>query len=92
MRSSNSLAFGRALIATNLKAALALRGAFVVQVVFMALNNFTFFVFWWALMGRVTTLRGWQLWGWSFETKPRTESLRKNQLRNPTIPSSQVAA
>jgi len=61
VRSSNSLAFGRALIATNLKAALALRGAFVVQVVFMALNNFTFFVFWWVLMRRVTTLRGWQL-------------------------------
>ena len=61
MTGSNSLAFARALVATNLKATLALRGAFVVQVVFMALNNFTFFVFWWALMRRVTTLRGWQL-------------------------------
>src|SRR5262249_25610151 len=38
-----------------------LRSAFVVQVVFMALNNFTFFVFWWALMAHVTTLRGWRL-------------------------------
>jgi viologen exporter family transport system permease protein len=53
--------FARALAATNLKANLALRGAFVVQVVFMALNNFTFFVFWWALMRRVPVLRGWQL-------------------------------
>jgi ABC-2 type transport system permease protein len=53
--------FARALAATNLKANLALRGAFVVQVVFMALNNFTFFVFWWALMARVPVLRGWHL-------------------------------
>jgi viologen exporter family transport system permease protein len=58
---ANSLSFTRALVATNLKAALALRGAFVIQVVFMALNNLTFFVFWWALMGRVTTIRGWRL-------------------------------
>jgi ABC-2 type transport system permease protein len=27
----------------------------------MALNNATFFVFWWALMRRVPSLRGWQL-------------------------------
>ena len=46
---ANSLSFTRALVTTNLKAALALRGAFVIQVVFMALNNLTFFVFWWAL-------------------------------------------
>lgn len=56
-----NLSFTRALVATNLKATLALRGAFVIQVVFMALNNVTFFVFWWALMGHVTTLRGWRL-------------------------------
>jgi len=58
---AENLSFVRALVATNVKATLALRAAFVIQVVFMALNNFTFFVFWWALMGRVTTLRGWQL-------------------------------
>ncbi len=58
---ADNLSFTRALVATNFKATLALRGAFVMQVVFMALNNFTFFVFWWALMGRVTTLRGWSL-------------------------------
>lgn len=57
----NTLSFTRALVTTNLKAALALRSAFVVQVVFMALNNLTFFVFWWVLMGRVTTIRGWTL-------------------------------
>ena len=60
-RAANSLAFARALVATNLKATLALRGAFVVQVVFMALNNFTFFVFWWALMRHVPSIRGWRL-------------------------------
>ena len=49
---ANTLSFTRALVATNLKAALALRSAFVIQVVFMALNNLTFFVFWWALMRR----------------------------------------
>jgi ABC-2 type transport system permease protein len=58
---ADDLSFIRALVATNLKATLALRSAFVIQVVFMALNNFTFFVFWWALMGHVTTLRGWRL-------------------------------
>jgi ABC-2 type transport system permease protein len=58
---ANTLSFTRALVATNFKATLALRGAFVIQVVFMALNNLTFFVFWWALMGHVTTLRGWRL-------------------------------
>ena len=58
---AKSLAFARALIATNLKAALALRGAFVIQVVFMLLNNGTFFVFWWALMHQVSALRGWRL-------------------------------
>jgi len=57
----NSLVFARSLLATNLKAALALRGAFAMQVAFMALNNLTFFVFWWALMARVPVIRGWHL-------------------------------
>jgi ABC-2 type transport system permease protein len=58
---SNNVAFLSALLTTNLKAASALRGAFVMQVVFMVLNNATFFVFWWALMRRVPELRGWRL-------------------------------
>src|SRR5437763_16579526 len=58
---ADNVSFTRALGATNFKATVALRGAFVIQVVFMALNNFTFFIFWWALMQHVTTLRGWQL-------------------------------
>jgi ABC-2 type transport system permease protein len=60
-RFRDSLAFGGALVATNLKATLALRGAFAVQVVFMMLNNFTFFIFWWVLLRRVGSVRGWQL-------------------------------
>jgi ABC-2 type transport system permease protein len=58
---SSIAGFTRALVATNVKAAAALRGAFVLQIVFMALNNVTFFVFWWALMRRVPDLRGWEL-------------------------------
>jgi len=58
---ADNISFARALVTTNIKATLALRAAFVIQVVFMALNNFTFFVFWWALMRHVTTLRGWQI-------------------------------
>ena len=60
-RLAHTLAFARALQATSLKASLALRGAFVVQALFMALNNVTFFVFWWVLMWRTPSLRGWQL-------------------------------
>jgi ABC-2 type transport system permease protein len=53
--------FARALLAASLKASLILRGAFTMQVVFMALNNLTFFVFWWILMRRVPEIRGWRL-------------------------------
>jgi ABC-2 type transport system permease protein len=50
-----------ALLFTNLKSALALRGSFLLQVTFMALNNLTYFVFWWVLFARVPTLRGYGL-------------------------------
>jgi len=53
--------FAAALLGTNLKASAMLRGAFATQAVFMALNNLTFFVFWWALMRRVPDIRGWRL-------------------------------
>ena len=56
-----TLSFTRALLLTNLKSALALRGSFFLQVTFMALNNLTFFVFWWVLFDRVPTLRGYGL-------------------------------
>jgi ABC-2 type transport system permease protein len=53
--------FARALFVTNLRAALALRGAFVIQALFMLVNNLTFFVVWWVLLRRVPDLRGWRL-------------------------------
>ena len=58
----NSIRFAAALLATNLKASLMLRGAFAMQVIFMALNNFTFFVFWWVPHApRAGNSRGWRL-------------------------------
>jgi viologen exporter family transport system permease protein len=60
-RRSHDLSFASALVATNVKASAALRGAFIMQVAFMVLNNATFFVFWWALMRRVPEVRGWRL-------------------------------
>ncbi|HTH03155.1 MAG TPA: ABC-2 family transporter protein [Vicinamibacterales bacterium] len=53
--------FARALFATNLRAALALRGAFAIQALFMLINNLTFFIVWWVLLRRVPDLRGWRL-------------------------------
>ena len=53
--------FLRALIATNLKASFALRGAFWLQVAFMALNNLIFFVMWWVFFDRFEEVRGWRL-------------------------------
>jgi ABC-2 type transport system permease protein len=58
---ANQLFFARHLAATSLRSSFALRAAFLVEALFMALNNFTFFVFWWALMARVPSLRGWAL-------------------------------
>lgn len=50
-----------ALLRTSLKAVTALRGSFLLSMTFMALNNATFFVFWWLLFGRIGTLRGWHI-------------------------------
>jgi len=58
---SKTVRFAGALLATNLKASLMLRGAFVVQAAFMVLNNVTYFLFWWLLMQRVPDVRGWHL-------------------------------
>ena len=58
---ANHLLFVRALLTTNLKASMAQRAAFAMQVTFMILNNLAFFVFWWALMQRVDEIRGWRL-------------------------------
>jgi len=50
-----------ALMRTNLRSSMALRVAFVMQSVFMALNNALFFVIWWVLFERFEEIRGWRL-------------------------------
>lgn len=52
--------FSWCLFTTNFKSVTALRGSFLLSTMFMALNNVTFFVFWWVLFGRVGHVRGWQ--------------------------------
>src|SRR5690349_4592908 len=60
-RARPTWSFAWALFATNLRSALALRSAFVIQALFMLLNNLTFFVVWWVLLRQVPDLRGWRL-------------------------------
>jgi ABC-2 type transport system permease protein len=45
----------------NLMSAMAYRGAFLLQVVGMILNNSMLLFFWWLLFERLPTLRGWTL-------------------------------
>lgn len=50
-----------ALFVTNLRSVTALRGSFLLSMTFMALNNLTFFVFWWVLFAKVGSVRGWHM-------------------------------
>ncbi len=61
MSARTTLRFAGALVATNLRASLALRGAFWLQAVFMVLNNLIFFSIWWIFFERFGELRGWRL-------------------------------
>ncbi|MET0411044.1 MAG: ABC-2 family transporter protein [Polyangiaceae bacterium] len=56
-----TLRFFVQLLRTSVRASLALRGAFLLRVAFMALNNLIFFVFWWLLFQRVPSVRGYDL-------------------------------
>jgi len=56
-----TLAYLGALVSTNVKASLALRGAFWLQALLMALNDVLFFCTWWIFFGRVPSVRGWAL-------------------------------
>jgi ABC-2 type transport system permease protein len=47
----------------NLMSAMAYRGAFVLQVAGMVLNDVMLLFFWWVLFNRLPTLRGWNLAG-----------------------------
>ena len=60
-RRVGTLRFLRELLRTNLKANLALRGAFWLQAVFMAVNNLVFFVIWWIFFDAFEEVRGWRL-------------------------------
>ncbi len=48
-------------VALNLRASLALRGAFWLQAAFMLLNNAAFFAVWWILFERFDEIGGWRL-------------------------------
>ena len=62
MKRTTSLAgFCRALVATGIASAMAQRGAFLMQVGLMALNNAIFFTFWVVLFSRVPRIRGYAL-------------------------------
>lgn len=53
--------FSGALFRTSLASAMAQRGAFLMQVALMALNNAIFFSFWIVLFSRVSRIRGYAL-------------------------------
>lgn len=53
--------FATALFLTSFKAAAAQRRAFVLQALFMAVNNLVYFTFWWLLFQRVRSIRGFAL-------------------------------
>ncbi|HTO09900.1 MAG TPA: ABC-2 family transporter protein [Myxococcota bacterium] len=61
MRLRAVLRFARTLVATNLRASLALRGAFWLQAVLMVVNNVAFFTMWWILFARFREIGGWRL-------------------------------
>ncbi len=61
MRLAHTLRFLRALLATNLKASFALRGAFWLQVVFMAMNDVVWLAVWWIFFARFPEIGGWKL-------------------------------
>lgn len=49
------------LVVTNLKSMIALRGSFILQTLFMALNNLTFFVTWWIFFANFKEINGWTI-------------------------------
>jgi ABC-2 type transport system permease protein len=53
--------FAGALMVMNLRAVSASRGLFVMQALFMLINNLAFFTFWWLLMQRLPDIAGWRL-------------------------------
>lgn len=54
-----TLEFLAAMVAMNLKSSFALRGAFWLQVAFMAVNNAVYFCFWWIFFERFERVGEW---------------------------------
>src|SRR5262245_62973044 len=61
MHRAHPLRFAAALVATNLRQSLALRGAFWLQAAFMVGNNLIFFTTWWIFFRRFDDVGGWHL-------------------------------
>ena len=61
VRFARILRFAGSLTLTSLRATLALRGAFWLQVTFMIVNDVTFFLMWWILFARFHEIGGWRL-------------------------------
>jgi len=55
------LRFFLAVVRTNLRAAVAHRGAFWLQATLMVFNNFIFFTTWWIFFARFRDIGGWRL-------------------------------
>ena len=61
MSARGNVRFACALVATNVKATFALRGAFWLQAAFMAANNVVFFTVWWIFFDRFEEIGGWRI-------------------------------
>ena len=61
MSARTTFRFWRALLATNLKASFALRGAFWIAAGAMVLNNLLFFTMWWIFFARFEEVGGWRI-------------------------------
>lgn len=51
----------RTLIGTSFKASAALRGAFLLNCAFMALNNLVMFANWWIIFQKIESIGGWRI-------------------------------
>lgn len=49
------------LLSTNIKSAISLRGNFILQLIFMAINNLIFFSTWWIFFSKFDEINGWGL-------------------------------
>ena len=60
MKIAGNLRYAHALLATNIKAAVANRAAFWLQAIFMVLNNLIWLVIWGVIFNKFDSIRGWR--------------------------------